>query len=41
MIVQGNGMLCNWCWAVVKWEETPYAKSHLKNLKQKRAKIWT
>ena len=21
-ITQGNGMLCKWCWAVVKWEDT-------------------
>ena len=38
MITQGNDMLCKWCWAVVKWEETLYAKSHLKSSKHKRAK---
>ena len=25
MITQGNGMLCKWCRAVVKWEGTLYA----------------
>ena len=38
MITQGNDMLCKWCWAVVKWEESLYAKSHLKSSKHKRAK---
>ena len=25
MIIQGNDMLCKWCWIVVKWEEMLYA----------------
>ena len=38
MITQGNDMLCKWCWAVVKWEETLYEKGHLKSAKHKKAK---
>ena len=31
-------MPCKCCWAVMKWEVTSYAKSHLKSSKRNRAK---
>ena len=38
MITHGNDMLCKWCWAVVKWEETSDVKGHLKSAKHQKAK---
>ena len=38
MSTQGNDILCKWCWAVVKREESSFAKGHLKISKHKTAK---